>query len=233
MGLEHGDAFVRAVASGNQPLIQLYLTAGANPNATGEQGRTPLLAAALDRDWPVVDKLLQAGADPRLADEKGLTPLMAAAIAGSGPAIEKLLAAGAPIDAVDSTHRLALGYAVALRQTYAVNVLLGHETTLPAAARGGDDLATAALATGDHDLCASILRRLPPGLTWTPVARTEFSKALAAHDTIIGPLILEKVSPARRRLRSTPSRCWPTLSPARTWTRCVSCSTSAPIRTPF
>ena len=192
VGLERGDAFVRAVASGDEPLIQLYLTAGANPNATGEQGRTPLLAAELDRDWPVVDKLLQAGADPKLADEKGLTPLMAAAIAGSGLTLEKLLAAGAPIDAVDSTHRLALGYAVALRQTSAVNTLLVHEITLPAAAHGGDDLATAALETGDRDLFESILRRLPSGLTWTPVARTEFSKALAAHDTIIGPLILEK-----------------------------------------
>jgi ankyrin repeat protein len=192
VGLEYGNDFVRAAASGNQRLIQFYLTAGADPNAIGEQGRTPLLAAALDRDWPAVEKLLQAGANPKLADEKGLTPLMAAAIAGSGQGIEDLLAAGAPIDAVDNQHRLALGYAVALRQTLAVNTLLGHEVALPAAARGGDDLATAALETGDHDLCATILRRLPPGLTWTPVARTEFAKAFTLHDAILGSLILQK-----------------------------------------
>jgi len=192
LGLCQAEAFVRAVTAADQPLIQLYLTAGANPNAVGEQGRTPLLAAALDRNWTLVEKLLQAGADPRTADEKGMTPLMAAALAGNALTIEKLLAAGAPVGAVDSRHRLALGYAVALRQPAAVEALLAHQRTLPAAAAGGDDLAAAALETGDRDLFEDILRRLPGGLTWTPAARAAFDKALAARDTIICPLLMEK-----------------------------------------
>lgn len=185
-----------AIDSGNQPLVQLFLRAGLNVNCVGAQGKTPLLAAALTRNWELVVQLLQAGADPRIADEKGLTPLMAAAIGGHGPTIEKLLAAGAPVDAVDSKGRLALGYALALRQPAAVAVLLDHQRTLPIAARGGDDLAAAALESGDANLFEDILRRLPGGLTWTPAARTEFSKALAARDTILGPLLMEKFAGA-------------------------------------
>ena len=89
-----------------------------------------------------------------------------------------------------------MGYAVALRQTAAVATLLAHQRTLPVAARGGDDLAAAALATGDRDLFEDILRRLPGGLTWTPAARAEFYKALTARDTILGPLLMEKYAGA-------------------------------------
>jgi ankyrin repeat protein len=192
VGLQQGDALVRAVGSANRRLVQLYLEAGANPNVVGEHGRTPLLAAALDRNWTLVEKLLQMGANPRTADEKGLTPLMAAAIGGHVPTIEKLLAAGANPAAVDATHRLALGYAVALRQKAAGQALLNHEKTLPTASHGGDDLAAAALEGGDRDLYEDILRRLPGGLTWTAPARDAFARALATRDTIMGPLLMEK-----------------------------------------
>jgi ankyrin repeat protein len=196
LGLEQGDAFVRAIAAGDQPLIRLYLAAGASPNVGGEQGRTPLLAATLSRDWPLAEKLLRASADPRVADEAGLTPLMGAAIAGNVPAIEKLLAAGAAIDAIDNKGRLALGYAVALRQTAAIEALLAHEKTLPAAARGGNDLASAALETHDRALYEDILRRLPGGLAWTAPSRDAFAGAFAQRDTIMAPLFMEKYAGA-------------------------------------
>ncbi|HSI11599.1 MAG TPA: ankyrin repeat domain-containing protein [Chthoniobacter sp.] len=192
LGLTAGNDFVRAIVSADQPLIQLFLTSGANVNSLGDQRKTPLLAAALARDWKLTARLLTAGANPRLADEKGLTPLMAAAIGGHVPTIQALLSAGAPIDAVDTKGRLALGYAVALRQKAAVAALLERQPALPAAAKGGDDLATAALESGDHSLFEDILRRLPGGLSWTPAIRAEFTKALTTRDTIMGPLLMEK-----------------------------------------
>jgi ankyrin repeat protein len=192
LGLNGGADFVHAIVSGNQPLIQLFLTAGANVNVRDEQRKTPLLAAALARDWKLVAQLLAAGADPRAADEKGLTPLMAAAIGGHVPTLKALFAAGATIDAMDSRGRVALGYAVALRQNGAISTLLELQPTLPAAAKGGDDLAAAALETGDHNLFEDILRLSPGGLTWTPPMRAEFARALAARDTIMGPLLMQK-----------------------------------------
>ncbi|MEI9898076.1 MAG: ankyrin repeat domain-containing protein [Chthoniobacter sp.] len=196
LGLSPTAVWVQAIAAGNQPLIQLFLNAGLNVNGVGEQGRTPLLAAALARNWVLVGQLLKAGADPRIADEKGVTPLMAAAGGGDVSTMEKLLTAGAPIDAMDSKGRLALGYALALKQPAAVATLLDRQHTLPVAARGGDDLAAAALESGDANLFEDILRRLPAGLTWTPAARAEFSKALTARDTILGPLLMEKFAGA-------------------------------------
>lgn len=205
LGLTEGNDFVRAITSADQPLIQLFLTSGANVNATGDQRKTPLLAAALARDWKLAAQLLAAGANPRLADEKGITPLMAAAIGGHVPTIQALLAAGAPVDAVDGKGRLALGYAVALRQKAAVAALLERQPVLPAAAKGGDDLATAALESGDQNLFEDILRRLPGGLTWTPAARAEFTKALTARDTIMGPLLMEKFAgPASASAQAQP-----------------------------
>jgi ankyrin repeat protein len=160
--------------------------------AAPEHSRTALLAATLGREWEKAKALLAAGADPKIGDDNGLTPLMAAAIAGHVPTIEALIAAGAPPEAVDARVRTALGYAVALKQTAAIEALLVHQPTLPEAARGGDDLAAAALDSGDPELLDNILRRLPGGLTWTPAARITFSKALAARDTLLGPLLLAK-----------------------------------------
>jgi ankyrin repeat protein len=154
--------------------------------------RSELLIATMGRDWQKIAPLLAAGADVNAADENGLTPLMAAAIAGHVPTIEALIAAGAPADAVDARVRTALGYAIALHNADAIEALLAHQPKLPEAAKGGDDLAAAALNSGDPQLLDNILRRLPPGLTWTPAARIAFSKALAARDTLVGPLLLAK-----------------------------------------
>lgn len=157
-----------------------------------ESERVAMVNAALARDWKKVKELLAAGADPTAANDVGLTPLMAAAIAGHVPTIEALAAAGAPLDAVDARVRTALGYAVALGKKEAVEALLSRQPVLPAAANGGDDLAAAALDSSDPQLLDTILRRLPPGLTWTPAARIAFAKALAGRDTLLGPLLLAK-----------------------------------------
>ncbi len=163
--------------------------------ATGpapEGARSLLLNAALRREWEKVGQLLEAGADPDIADENGLSPLMAAAIANHVPTIEALIAAGASPSATDARVRTALGYAVALHQAPSITALLAHQPSLPAAAAGGDDLAAAALDSGDAQLIDTIFRRLPGGLTWTPAARIAFSKALAMRDTLLGPLLLAK-----------------------------------------
>ena len=197
LGLVQGEDFVRAINTGQQPLIHLFLTAGANVNAVGAQGRTPLLAATLAHDWALAAQLLEAGANPRVADEKGLTPLMAAAMGGHVPTMEKLLAAGAPVDPVNAKGRLALGYAVALRQPAAVAALLAHQRTLPVAAHGGDDLAAAALASAATRIYSKTSCGGCRGADVDyPAARAEFSKALAARDTILGPLLMEKYAGA-------------------------------------
>lgn len=172
--------------------LQIETPVPAEPAAVVESVRSALLTAALRREWEKVSHFLAAGANPNVADENGLSPLMAAAIADHVPTIEALIEAGANPAAVDARIRTALGYAVALQQAPSIEALLAHQPTLPAAAEGGDDLAAAALDSGDPHLIDTILRRLPGGLSWTPAARIAFSKALAARDTLLGPLLLAK-----------------------------------------
>lgn len=172
-------------------------TAPATPAAAVETPeRSPLLTATLGREWNRVQELLTAGAEAKVSDDKGLTPLMAAAIAGHVPTIKALLANGAQVDALDSRGRSALGYAVSLRQSAAVASLLEAQPNLPAAAQGGNDLATVALESGDRQLIEEILRRLPAGLAWSPQARKAFSTAVDKHDTILGPLLVVKFAGA-------------------------------------
>ena len=157
---------------------------------------------------------------------------MAASLAGHVPTIEKLLAAGAPVDPVDSKGRLALGYAVSLRQMAAVSALLARQPVLPDAAHGGNDLAQAALETGDRDLTEDILRRLPGSLAWTPAARSTFEKALASHDTLMAPLLMEKFAgppAAADHLEPLLAYAIASHDTART---CARFSTSAPTRIP-
>ena len=156
-------AFARAVASARQPLIDLFLTAGVNVNSVGEQGRSALLIATLGRNWTLAQRLLADGADPRIADENGLTPLMAAASAGDATMIDALLSAGAYRRAIDAQHRTALHYAITLRKKAAIDALLACPQPLPAAVQGGNELADAALATGDRELAELVLRLLPAG----------------------------------------------------------------------
>jgi ankyrin repeat protein len=181
-------------AQSDEPVTRLHPATEAVSAAapTVAPASTALLTATLGRDWKKAQQLLASGEDPQQASDLGLTPLMAAAIAGHTPMIKALLAAGATPETVDARGRTALGYAIALRQTAAVDLLLEHQPALPGAAEGGDDLAAAVLDAGDPALLDTVLRRLPAGLTWTPAARIAFAKALAARDTLLAPLFIAK-----------------------------------------
>ena len=80
-------------------IVKLLLARGADVNARGEKGRTPLHEATVDPK--VVALLLARGADARAADENGITPLHMAAVHGNAPAVKRLLSAGADPNAVE------------------------------------------------------------------------------------------------------------------------------------
>ena len=74
---------VRAVTIDRASLIDLCLIEHVDPNGRDAQGRTPLLIAALQRNWKTAQRLIDAGALVDLADKNGFTPLMAAAMHGN------------------------------------------------------------------------------------------------------------------------------------------------------
>ena len=71
------------------------LRAGADPDARGRYGNTPLHHAALGGHAAAIAALLEAGADPDARAWNGATPLHDAAGDGDAAAIVALLEAGA------------------------------------------------------------------------------------------------------------------------------------------
>ncbi|AGC49045.1 ankyrin [Myxococcus stipitatus DSM 14675] len=109
----------------NSVVLQ-QLKAGANPDVGEQDGNTPLIEAALDRNRVLVDALLAAGADVNLPGEVEVTPLMAA-LQGDKPVelslVERLLEAKADVNKA-GRYRTPLMEAVSRCLPRAVSLLL-------------------------------------------------------------------------------------------------------------
>jgi len=67
----------RIKASGeNLEILSLLIASGANPNAVGGSGYTPVIAAVFHGRMATLEKLLAAGANPNAPSNFGWTPLM-------------------------------------------------------------------------------------------------------------------------------------------------------------
>lgn len=85
-----------AVESGDRvAAMRLLSTKGADVNARGADGTTPIMYAAANGDLELVRALIKAGANVKLQNQLGTSAITEAAIIGSAPIIEALLKAGA------------------------------------------------------------------------------------------------------------------------------------------
>jgi ankyrin repeat protein len=136
-----GDGFIYKAAMGDATAVQLFLTAGMDPNVKDNEGVTPLIAAAGAGRSEVVKLLLDKGADltyqnqervitkgrkrPKKRNKFGGTPLMHAVRGGHTEVAGLLLDKGADLNAIDAKHGLtALHWAVFHNQQGAVQALL-------------------------------------------------------------------------------------------------------------
>ena len=90
-----GSAALRAAAAGNISALEKALAAGADPNARGGRGWTPLMHAANKGYKLLVPPLLKAGAKPDIQAADGATALFIAALRGHSGIVELLMKAGA------------------------------------------------------------------------------------------------------------------------------------------
>ena len=80
---------------GHNEVVSALLNAGANPNMSTNDKRSPLLVASFYGHKKVVRLLLEAGADPNISNKHGATPLYFASANGHNDVVLVLLQSGA------------------------------------------------------------------------------------------------------------------------------------------
>ena len=90
-----GTALAHAAAGGEEKCLKLLVDAGADVNAPGFKGMTPLLWAAKNGQTGTTRLLIESGADTHAADERGQTALSIALENGYEEIASLLRAAGA------------------------------------------------------------------------------------------------------------------------------------------
>ena len=88
-----------AASDGNLEKVRVLIgEGGAEIDAPGENGETPLILAILEGHADVAELLIAHGADVMARNERGLTPLHAAAYSGSAEVARLLLDHGAALE---------------------------------------------------------------------------------------------------------------------------------------
>lgn len=122
--LNTGTPLHLAAACSSPAVLKLLLQAGAAVDATGPDGATGLMKAALDGRAANAQVLLQAGAAVNARDRSKQTPLGAAAVSGNSELVQMLLAAAADVNAVNRMGRTALESAIYRGHVAVVQLLL-------------------------------------------------------------------------------------------------------------
>lgn len=182
LGIEtQGDAFAKAVAFGQNCLVELFLQAKLDPNAVDQSGRTPLFYALSSKNWQLGTQLLSSGANPNIADSKGTTPLMLAAVHGNAELSRQLCDRGAELDAQDQAGRSALHYALAAQRVPIAMDLVKRQARVDLRDSSGRDALTFAAGIGDWSLLQAILQRTS-SRPWDFAGRSVLQQAINTSD---------------------------------------------------
>jgi ankyrin repeat protein len=125
-GRELGGLLIQAAKKGLAGEVRRLLSQGADVNARGTWGMTPLMWAASKGHWPVVWLLLECGADVNARANNNSTALMWAAFEGRSDLVKGLLDKGADMDAQSNCGRTALISAAFNGHYEVVKLLLDH-----------------------------------------------------------------------------------------------------------
>jgi ankyrin repeat protein len=170
LGLEGKTPLHWAVAKWDRGMTQLLIEHGANPNATDNDGITPLLGAAMQGigggslgvDPVLMDLLLDAGADPNVRDRSGMTLLQHALRVGSIELVEALLRNGADPNTTDVAGTTPVHATALWPHTNAMELLLEHGAKVDQQDQLGNTPLHVAAFAGNKDAVKLLLDRGAP-----------------------------------------------------------------------
>jgi serine/threonine protein kinase len=136
------DAFTRVVEEGDTGAVDLFLTAGMNPEVKDAAGRTMLINAASRGSNNISQKLLNKGADVNTRDNIGLTALMESVEGNHKETTKVLLENGADVNLADNNGRTALIRAAARGNSEIVRLLINKGARIDVKDRDGRDALT-------------------------------------------------------------------------------------------
>jgi ankyrin repeat protein len=181
-----------AALIGNLPEVRTLVRSGANINARGKSGTTPLLEAIASKKTEVATFLIASGADVNLFGAGGTTPLMAAAFYGERKIVVELLAHQVDPNSATNSGYTALMNA-AMNCAECIGVLLAHGAVLDAADSRGRTALTEAAFAGNFNAVkllvkagANVEHKTAEGLTALQVARNRLKQGREEHIPLDG-----------------------------------------------
>lgn len=170
-----------AAASGSKQAGEYLLNRGHSVDATGAEGRTPLMEAVRAERPEMVKWLLRQGADPKLKDSGGFMALMLAATEGKATSVEEL----APYHREDLDSALLL--AALVGQAEVIDVLTNYGASVYARMEDGRTPLMLAAQNGHKQAAALLIDIGASRFSTTESGDTAQSFAVAAgHSEIAG-----------------------------------------------
>lgn len=150
---------LRRACRGDAEGLAKHVSGGADIDARGAHGMTPLLWAVVQRERRAVTALLAAGADPDLSDDDGHPSLQWALRDRDDRMLRALLAHGADPDARTHLGEPVLLLAIDEDRPHYADLLLDAGADVNAATRSGDTAALRAASYNQFDWVARLIGR--------------------------------------------------------------------------
>ena len=182
-----------ATARGDERMVSLCLSSGADINARNVSRDTPLLVACREGHVALALALMIERADTRVANQNGDTPLLAACESGSFELVEALLQAGANASAANEHGETPLLAACMSSNANLSKALLQAGANPSAATKHGDTPLLAACAAGNFQLCELLLKAGANVFSQRRDGATPWALAIVSENTQLMALISKQI----------------------------------------
>jgi len=157
-------ALLQAVEAGQEAVLELLLSHGADLGVRNDRGHSLLHLAATRGHCAILRRLLEAGADllsVTEADSEGLTPLTSSIIGDQAEAAALLIAYSGPgiLEAVDSSGRSAMDIAIYQGSTAMVELLLDSGANMERMDKRGIKPLDRVIGHGNSSIVSVFLRK--------------------------------------------------------------------------